>query len=49
MWLVLGFGAWLACIIALCGVLNIGRRESRREEEDTRRADPPHRVTAQRE
>ena len=49
MWLFLGFGAWLAGIIALFGVLNISRRESRREEEDMRRADHRHRVSASRE
>jgi hypothetical protein len=30
--LLVGFAAWLACIIALFGVLNVSRRESRREE-----------------
>ena len=50
MWLLLGFGAWLAGIIALLGVLTISRRESRREEEDGRRGDHHHhRVSASRE
>lgn len=36
MWLLLGFAAWLASILALLGVLGMSRRESRREEADDR-------------
>ena len=32
MWLLLGFGAWCASMLALLGVLGMSRRESQREE-----------------